>query len=151
MGHACLSPGHDATTAEQEAQIAAPAAWLLEPPDAGSGARHGWGAPSARGPASWQRPIQPAAAADPTVWAQRPGEPQPRVCGEDPLGVMRHPRVSHTFAVWFLMPGPQPALGRLGLGYWPHPRDISGWDCWPVTLIHSATALLSPYFSRLYF
>lgn len=62
-----LSPGHDAATTEQEAQIDAPAARVVQPPDAGSGARHGRGVPSARAPADGQRPVQPVPPADPAV------------------------------------------------------------------------------------
>lgn len=47
LGVCRVSSGHDAATEEQEAQIDAPTAWVVEPPDAGSGARHGRGLSSA--------------------------------------------------------------------------------------------------------
>lgn len=147
-GHACLSPGHDATTTEQEAQIDAPAARRVEPPDAGSGAHHGWGVPSARASTSRQRPVQPAAPADPTVRAQRPGEPQPSGSPPGPSALLwclkpisqlpglqagpsrgsRHPQVPHVLAVRFLLPRPRLALGTLGPGGCPHLRDVEGLD-----------------------
>ena len=151
-GHARPSPGRDAATTEQEAQIDAPAARLVEPPDAGSGAHHGRGVPSARASASRQRPVQPAAPADPAVRAQRPGEPQPSGSPPSPSappwclkpisqppglqagpsGGSRRPRVPHVLAVRFLLPRPRLALrGRSAQAAaltCPHLRDIEGLD-----------------------